>query len=226
MTSLPLARPLATARTPGRLRRALGLTLIILGTLSYAYSALLRPWHLRWGATDAELTATLPGDELVPGVAVVSTRALTINAPAAAIWPWVAQLGQGRGGFYSYTWFENLLGCAIVNADHIEATWQHPQPGDLVKMAPDPARPPAYVVADVLPGRALVLGHHSGLDPAAPWGDTWQFVLEPLDAHTTRLIVRTRGQGEPAWIFRVIEPGVFLMEQGMLRGIKARAERA
>jgi hypothetical protein len=226
MASIALARPQAPVRQPGRLRRALGWALIIVGTIGYAYSALLRPWHLRWGASEAEIVAALPGDELVPGVPVVSTRAITINAPAVAVWSWVVQLGQGRGGFYSYAWLENLIGCEIVNAERVEAAWQSPRPGDLVKMAPDAARPPAYVVAQVIPGRALVLGHHLGLDPAAPWGDTWQFVVEPVDASTTRLIVRTRGQGEPAWIFRAIEPGVFIMEQGMLRGIKERAERA
>lgn len=226
MASLALTRPRAPTGQPGRLRRALGWALIIVGTIGYTYSALLRPWHLRWGASDAELVALLPGDELVPAVPVVSTRAITINAPAEAVWPWVAQLGQGRGGFYSYTWLENLLGCEIANAERVEAAWQSPRPGDLVKMAADPARPPAYVVAQVIPGRALVLGHHIGLDPAAPWGDTWQFVVEPVGASTTRLIIRTRGQGEPAWIFRAIEPGVFIMEQGMLRGIKERAERA
>jgi hypothetical protein len=225
MASITFPRTLAPARAPGRLRRALGWTLIILGTLGYAYQALARPWHLRWGATDAEVAAALPGDELVPGVPVISTRAITIDAPAEAVWPWVAQIGQGRGGFYSYAWLENLIGCAIVNAERIEPAWQSPRPGDLVKMTPSPEQPPAYVVAEVIPGRGLVLGHHFGLDPAAPWGDTWQFVLEPVDAATTRLIIRTRGLGEPAWIFRLIEPGVFVMEQGMLRGIKERAER-
>ena len=88
------------------------------------------------------MVAALPGDELAPDAALVSTRAVTINAPPEAVWPWVAQLGQGRGGFYSYTWIENLIGCAIVNADQFEPAWQSPQPGDLVKMSPDAARPP------------------------------------------------------------------------------------
>lgn len=224
MATLALTHSAGRARGPGRARRALAWALIIAGTIGYSYAALARPWHLRWGASDAELAATLPGDELA-AAATVSTRAITIAAPPEAIWPWLAQLGQGRGGFYSYELLENALGCAIANADAIVPEWQHPRPGDLVKLAPDPARPPAYVVAQVIPNRALVLGHHVGLDPAAPWAETWQFVIEPIDAGSSRLIVRTRGQGEPAWIFRAIEPGVFLMEQGMLRGIKERAER-
>jgi hypothetical protein len=223
MATLALTRGARRPQPPGRLRRAIGWALIVTGTIGYAYAALIRPWHLRWGATDAELTVALPGDELALG-ATVSTRAITIDAPPEAIWPWIAQLGQGRGGFYSYAWFENLLGCEITNADTVVPAWQNPQPGDLVKMAPSPDAPPAYVVAQVVPNRALVLGHHLNLDPAQPWAETWQFVIEPLDEHSSRLIVRTRGGGEPAWIFRAIEPGVFLMEQGMLRGIKARAE--
>lgn len=226
MAALALPQTAERARRPGRARRMLAWALIVTGTIGYAYAALARPWHLRWGATAAEVAAPLPGDELAPGAAVVSTRAITIDAPPEAIWPWLAQLGQGRGGFYSYELIENLLGCAIENADAVVPAWQSPAPGDLVKLAPDPGAPPAYVVAQVVPGRALVLGHRAGLsaDPGAPWGDTWQFVIEPLNAGSSRLIVRTRGRGEPAWVFQAIEPGVFLMEQGMLRGIKSRAE--
>lgn len=226
MAATTPARAAALPRQPGRLRRAIAWLLILAGTLGYAYAALIRPWHLRWGASAAEQAATLPGDDLAPGAPLISTRAITINAPPEAIWPWIAQLGQGRGGFYSYERVENLLGCAITNANTIVLAWQYPMPGDLVKMAPDPSAPPAYVVAQVIPNRALILGHHVGLssDPAAPWSDSWQFVIEPIDAARSRLIVRTRGTGEPAWVFQAIEPGVFLMEQKMLRGIKARAE--
>jgi hypothetical protein len=65
----------------------------------------LRPWHLTWGATDAELDMSLPGDGLAPRVAAM--HAVTIEAPASAVWPWLVQIGQDRGGFYSYTWIEN-----------------------------------------------------------------------------------------------------------------------
>jgi hypothetical protein len=206
-------------------RRALGWTLLVVGTAAYIYGALIRPWHLRWGATDAELAAVLPGDQLVDGV-TLSTRAVTIHAPPEAIWPWLAQLGQAKGGFYSYTALENLLGCEITNADVVVADWQQVRPGDQVLMAPSPDAPPAFLVASVEPGRALVLGHHEGLsrDPASPWSDSWQFVIEPVDAGTSRLIVRSRA-GPALWWTSAIEPGVFIMEQGMLRGIKERAER-
>lgn len=207
-------------------RRALGWALIVVGTAAYAYAALLRPWHLRWGATDAEVAGALPGDELVADAALLTTRAVTVDAPPEAIWPWLAQLGQAKGGFYSYEQVENLLGCQITNADAVVPEWQQVRPGDLVRMAPSPDAPPAYVVASVDPGRSLVLGHHVGLspDPSSAWSDTWQFVIAPLDGRRSRLIVRTRSDASVAAFTWALEPGIFVMEQRMLRGIKERAE--
>lgn len=77
-----------------------------------AYVAVARPWLRRWGATPDELEKPLPGDELVPDPGVVTTRAVTIDAPVEEVWPWLAQIGQDRGGFYSYEWLENLAGAA------------------------------------------------------------------------------------------------------------------
>jgi hypothetical protein len=227
MGMLTMTRSGAVRHSQWPLRRAVGWLLIVVGTAAYAYAALIRPWHLRWGATDAEVAETLPGDELVREPAGATTRAVTVNAPPEAIWPWLAQLGQAKGGFYSYERLENLLGCAIHNADTVVPAWQQVQPGDLVKMAPSPDAPPAYLVASVEPGRALVLGHHVGLspDPASPWSDTWQFVIVPVDGQTSRLIVRSRSIAGTPLLNRALEPGIFVMEQRMLRGIKERAER-
>lgn len=226
MATLTMTKQATPRRLPS-LRRIIGWALIAAGAAGYVYAALLRPWHVRWGASDAEVQAALPGDELVPNPVAVTTRAITIHAPPEAIWPWLVQLGQGRGGFYSYEWLENtLLGCDIHNSDTINPAWQTLAPGDLVKMRPDPALPPAYVVAEALPDKALLLGHHVGLgrDPATPWAESWQFVIVPLDADSSRLIVRSR-TAEAPWINRLLEPGVFLMEERMLRGIRERAER-
>lgn len=74
------------------------------------YALLVRPWHLRWGATDEELEMSLPGDGLVEQPKLNATHAITINAPVRNVWPWLVQVGQKRGGFYSYTWLENLVG--------------------------------------------------------------------------------------------------------------------
>ena len=92
--------------------------------------ALWRARYLRWGATDDELNVALPGDELVPAPDLTATRAVTVRAPAGEVWRWVAQLGQGRGGFYSYDFLENLVGCDIHSAERVVPEWQLIAVGD------------------------------------------------------------------------------------------------
>lgn len=87
------------------------------GGLAGLYAFVIRPWHLPWGATDAEVEMTLPCDELVEHPKLNATHAITIDAPASGIWPWLVQMGQTRGGFYSYAWLENAVGCRMHNAD-------------------------------------------------------------------------------------------------------------
>jgi hypothetical protein len=135
-------------------------------------------------------------------------------------------MGQGRGGLYSYEWLENLIGCDIHNADRIVPEWQNLQPGDPVRIYPEGNGPPPFRVAQVRPGEALILGHQADVttyDPAGEWTDTWQFVLQPVDDTHTRLLIRTR-TAHYTPLFRAIAPGVFMMERGMLRGIRDRAE--
>src|SRR3712207_3373722 len=108
-------------------------SLAILGAvLPWAYAFVVRPWHLRWGATEEEASNPLPDDELVPNPAIESTRAITVNAPVEEVWPWLAQVGQVRGGFYSYEWLENLAGCRMRNAGRIHPEWQHREVGESV----------------------------------------------------------------------------------------------
>ena len=139
------------------------------------------------------------------------------------------QLGAGRGGFYSYEWLENyLLFCPIENANSIIPEWQNLRVGDEVRLCPGDFGPPPYTVADIEPERALILGHppqNGAASSEGAWNDTWAFVLQPTDDGNTRLILRTRGQS-PTALDRVLEPGIFFMERGMLLGIKERAERA
>ena len=101
-----------------------------------AYILLARPRQLRWGATDQESDEPLPGDDLIADPDLTATRAITIRASADQVWPWIAQLGQGRGGFYSYDFLENLVGCNIHSADRIVPEWQDVEVGDEVKLAP------------------------------------------------------------------------------------------
>jgi hypothetical protein len=128
------------------------------------------------GATDEERRKPLPGDELVPDPLTTSTRATTVNAPVEAVWPWLAQIGQDRGGFSSYEWLENLADCKIHNADRVHPEWQQRAIGDVVKLH----WALGNKVASFEPNRALVL---------EGWG---AFVVEPLDDRSTRVILRGR----------------------------------
>ena len=152
--------------------------------LTVLTSPLLRPWYSKWGATKTEVTKPLPGDGFVPEPVLESTRAITIQAPSDAIWPWLAQMGQGRGGLYSYERLENLVGCGMLNADRIIPEYQHVGIGDKVRLVPE-GRDPFFVITAIEPGRAIVLG---GEDPPT----TWAFVLEPINESSTRLVIRFR----------------------------------
>ena len=109
-----------------RRRRAAGVT--AMGATAAAGLVLFRRWQLRWGATSQEASGSFPGDDLITGPDLTATRAISVGLPAAQVWPWIAQLGQGRGGFYSYDFLENLAGCDIHSADQIVPEWQRGGP--------------------------------------------------------------------------------------------------
>jgi hypothetical protein len=184
-------------------------------------SPLSRPWYSKWGATETEVGMSLPGDDLVPNPVLISTRAITIQAPASAVWPWLVQMGQGRGGLYSYERLENLAGCDMHNADQLIPEHQHLEVGDKIRLVPE-GREPYFLVSAIEPGRAIILG---GDDPPT----TWAFILEPIDDNTTRLIIRWRQDYEPSpgntigWRL-VTDPITFVMERKLLQGIKTRVE--
>ena len=198
-----------------------------------AYVLFFRPWQRRWGATDEEVNATLPGDELAPYADVVETRVVTINATPAAIWPWLVQIGQGRAGYYSYTQMENLAGLKMKNAEGINPEWQHLQVGDIVPAEPGGKGFKVYALEHE---RALVFGGREG-DEGVFEGFTqmfpefsWAFVLVPVDSEHTRLIARLRGSLRPSFSNKLtgyfFEPIEFLMSSRMLLGIKKRVEQA
>ena len=209
--------------------------LVLGGTLAASvYWSLLRPWHLQWGTTDIDLERRLPGDDLIPRPYTQSTRAITIAAPAKDIWPWIIQIGQDRGGFYSYDWLENLIGLDIHSADRIRPELQHLQVGDLIRFAPDGG--PGMLVAAIEPEYALVLRAmdlhtHQPVDrtESSYWDFTWSFILQPYDDHTTHVILRGRGDGHPRMVATLgvlVEPLQFVMERKMLLGLKQRVEQA
>jgi hypothetical protein len=178
---------------------------------------------LRWGATDEEIAAVQPGDNLIGDANVTATRAITIRSSPDVVWPWVAQLGQGRGGFYSYDFLENLVGCDIHSADRVVPEWQQVEVGDEVRLAPTAG----LKVAILEPGRALVLQGSLPIARRPPFDSTWAFVLCEQPDGTTRLLSRERYGYRRWWAPFVVEPTQaisFVMSRKMLLGIRDRAE--
>ena len=230
--AIPMAREIVLRgigiplHPPRRHVARLGTTVAVLSLCYASGLVLLRPWHMRWGVTRAELAMQLPGDELVSAGGYRIDHGITIHAPADSVWPWLAQIGQDRGGFYSYSWLERLVGDPVHNADRIVPEWQTIQVGDLVRAAPRDYLGGVFGselggrVTNIVPRRALVLDR---------WG---AFVIVPVDDSTSRLLIRSQGEGKrtllavplSAFSMLVFEPAHFIMERGMLRGIKQRAE--
>ena len=182
-----------------------------------------------WGATGREQGSALPGDELVADPASVTTRAVTVAAPAEEVWRWLVQIGQDRGGMYSYDWLENILGLRIHSADRIREEWQHLAAGDRVRLVRKGwlglRDGFALPVERVNPGRAIVLREQP---PQQPWDAVWSFHVIPLGPGRCRLISRSRSalpRGAARLATWVMEPVTLLMTRKMLLGIKQRAER-
>ena len=175
-----------------------------------AYVAVVLPWSRRWGTTPTERREVLPGDEAVPDAGIQMTRAITIDAPTDAVWPWIAQIGQDRGGFYSYTWLENLAGCRMHNAARVHPEWQHRDVGETVLLHPQAGIP----VSRFEPNRSYAL-------------QGWYFALVPVAPHRTRLLARSRiPSGLPSVAYALfVELPHFIMERKMLLTIKQRVER-
>lgn len=200
------------------------------------YGLAVRPWFLSWGATQDEIRGPWPGDEMTPDAICRATRAVTVRAPAEEIWPWLAQIGQDRGGFYSYTWLENLFGAKIRNADRILPDLEDRKVGDTVWMTPKEryGGKGCMRVAAVEPGRSLVLVAPDDYEEVrrkgrAP-GGCWSFHLKPAGPGITRLIVRSRGAEHESLLAKafdrlVFDPAHFIMERKMMLEIQRRAER-
>ncbi|WP_433664618.1 SRPBCC family protein [Nocardia sp. CA-128927] len=195
-------------------------TTTYLAALALSYEAILRRRCLTWGATTDEVARIMPGDELPTAPDIITTRAITIAANPAAIWPWLVQLGPGRGGAYTYDWIENLLGLNMHSTDKILPQFQNLSVGDTFALGKGGQR---LRVVTLEPEQTLVFASTDG-----HWA--WAFGLYP-SAEGTRLVSRNRialpESGLPSRLFNrfVMEPGSWLMERKMLIGIKQRAER-
>jgi hypothetical protein len=178
------------------------------------YGRFLREPVLRWGATDDEAERRLPGDELLKDADIVATRATTIDAPAAAVWPWLVQMGPGRAGAYTYDWIENLIGLDMHSADQIVPEWQNLEVGETMRGKPGGAGMRLEILE---PERLLSWRSEDG-----DW--VWTFELEEQDG-STRLLSRNRikmggaSAGQRLGML-VMEPGSLVMERKLLRGIR------
>lgn len=192
----------------------------------------------RWGITEEERQRDYPGDELVKNVKGEYLHALTINASAADIWKWLIQIGQDRGGFYSYELLENMIGCKIRTADKIIPEYQHLEVGDSVPMHPSMGSP--YVVVKIEPERYLVLLQKADTAtaknleinddlPEKYVNMSWLFYLEERDDGTTRLISRSRNDWNDSpgntIFYGIFGVPTMEMDRKMLKGIKERAEK-
>jgi hypothetical protein len=193
----------------GRVRNAAWSATVVGLVVPWLYAGVVRPWLMRWGSTDEERQRRYPSDGDVEPLFVV-TRAVTVHAPADEVWRWLVQIGQDRGGFYSYDWLENLAGCRLHSADEIHEEWQSRSAGDVLMLLPGFGPR----IQDVAPPRWMVI---------EGWG---AYVVEPVDAQTCRLVARSHQDRGPAAIGYVLalELPHAIMERKMLLGLKRRAE--
>ena len=181
---------------------------------AFIYWIFIRPQHINWGAASTETTMKLPGDELISSNRIVSTRAININATKEKIWPWIAQTGQNKGGFNSYYWLENLFAAKMVNAKTIQAGWQNPQRGDTVYYGKNQG----YAIISL-----VKLNEYYSLGG-------WTFYLQQINKSSSRLLVRypsmeiKQSKVTSIYYYALFEPLHFIMESGMMMGIKQRAE--
>lgn len=224
------------ARVEGRLPRDDYRDILAgVGGAALMLAALLTPFlrqaRCHWGVSEAVANAPHAGDELVPEPVWAWTHGVEIDAPSERVWRWVSQLGADRGGFYSYQWLENIVGCGIRNADAVHPEWELER-GDKLLLHP---KVPALEIVRLERGRHLVA--HAPVDEAArkagkPWAAaSWLFELEELPEHRTRLITRYRVICSSDFATRLglgpalLEPIGFAMDRRLLLGIKERVER-
>jgi hypothetical protein len=197
---------------------AIGIVVVALVLVGVGFIGLYRPWQLRWGATDEEVGASMPGDEVVLRPTFNATRAVTVGARPDEVWPWIVQIGFGRAGWYSYDLLDNM---GRHSAEHIVPELQHIEVGDLVPLGP--GKNAGMRVKEFVPNRWIV------------WWDekneltTWVWSLDPLIDGRTRLVTRVRSRssrGHPTsaiWLL-LVELADFPMMRKCLLGIKRRAE--
>jgi hypothetical protein len=203
---------------------------LLLDTLSavpiWLTTPVLRPWHMRWGATEAEVAGSMPGDDIVPRAQFNATRSVTIDATPARVWPWIAQLGYRRGGFYTYDQVDNG---GEPSADRIIDEYQDLKVDDEIPMWHESHGLSIAYKVDSLKMPDWMLWVHRPHEDEDP-DSTWSWRLNELPTGRTRLVTRMkqdyRWQAPRLALFNLVlmEFGDFAMERRMLNGIKVRAE--
>ena len=185
--------------------------------------------RLRWGTLGTEATDSLPGDHFVPNPQWSYTLGIAVDASPEDVWPWVAQLGQGRGGFYTYQTLENMVGCRITNTTEICPEHQHPAVGDPIHL--HPSSPPLRIEIADPPNTLVLVGAPADIGPRESWGtSTWQFAVKTGHAGSSRLLTRGRYDYSPDWKSRLtfgrfpLEVISFVMSRKMMLEIKRLAE--
>jgi len=199
----------------------------LLGASAALYILWFRRWQSRWGANDEELDLPLPGDDIVKSPSGTSTRAITIYAPPEDIWPWLVQMGKGRGGLYSYDWLDIAFGyLSEPSSRRVLPEFQDLQPGDVIPIGKDGRTEDDFYVHIVEPNRALVIGAN---DPEFRNRVSWAMVLVPIGSNETRLIVRVSirlDEGiKGAAMSAVMEPASFIMLRKQMLTLKRLAEQ-
>ena len=213
----------------GRFWRILLLVIGVWAVGTAVYLLILWPWMKNWGATDAEIKADLPGDDLGAQANLRSTKGVTIQAPPEAIYPWLLQIGVDRGGMYSYDWLENLFGLKVHSTDRIVPEYQNAQVGDFWRFTPkdyvlNPG--PGLYVRQLLENEAVLLcfGMEGKVEEACI--DSWQLVLVPQTDGSTRLVLRSNMAMKPELPIKLTYFVQFIMERKMLLTLRDRAEQA
>lgn len=181
---------------------------VVVGT----YVKVIRPWHSRWGATEDELRRAMPGDDIVPDAAS-TTRAISVDCPPEQLWPWLLQIGYGRAGWYSYDWIDND---GRPSAHRVIPELQQLQVGGCIEMLPGFGPK----VVELEANRHFVAGDGEG--------GSWCLAIYPRDGGS-RLVSRWRQAWKSSslaakFFILFADPGAFIMEQKMLRGVRERAE--
>jgi hypothetical protein len=209
-------------RTLKKILRITGLAFFL---LLLCYGFFIRSLLMHWGATATEINRSYPGDNFITDPGYENILAITINRPPSRVWPWLAQMGLDKAGFYSYTWLENMFGCDLHNADEIHAEWQFLKVGDRECVCREAERKQmgGWLVMTVESPKMLV--YRSVADSSWMMG----FYIDSVNAHRSRLITRMRYVSPHKFWSYIADKACMewvhcVMQRGTLNGIKQRAE--